>query len=146
MDCRPAPAPTTPELRPGPRGGLAASYSVLRITDHLGVVRYEAVETRLVRERELVVQNAYLKAARAWKPGSDPSSPQQQPQKPEVRIWRTVMGGPDAIERAEAAAADCRKKECKDQPKAPSELPKAPVEPSKAPAQPLKGLPAPLVK
>jgi len=100
-----------PRVGPSTRGGKAVSYSVLRITDHNGVVHYDAVETVLVKDRQAQVQQAYLKAAREWKPGQNPAAPGQQPLKPDVRVWRTVMGGPDARERAEAIAVQCRKAE-----------------------------------
>lgn len=138
-----------PPPQPSTTGGKAVSYSVLRIVDHNGLVRYEVVESRSVKNTEAEVQQAYLKAARQWKPGDNPGAPQQQPLKPEVRVWRTVMGGPDARERAEAVAIECRKRE--KQGKTPGA--ESATEPAKGSggtpedaARPASKIPGPLVK
>jgi hypothetical protein len=109
---------------------------------------YELVETRSFREREKAIQDAYLRAARSWKPGQDPKAPQQQPTKPEIRIWRTIMGGPDAWDRAQAVLEDCRRKEKEKELKKPEGKPGTAPEnaPPKAPAEPDKRIPGPLVK
>ncbi|MBM4042218.1 MAG: hypothetical protein FJ290_27290 [Planctomycetes bacterium] len=141
--------PVVPRPKPSDLGGRSVSYSVLRITDHNGCVHFEAVETRSVREREKLYHEAYLKAARGWKPGQDPKSPLQQPRKPEVRVWRNVMGGPDAWDRAHAIADECRKKELKGDAKPDAKSDAAPEsDPAKAPSPPVdpKKVPGPLVK
>ncbi len=134
---------------PSRTGGRAISYSVLRIADHTGAVRFEAVETVSVQDKEKEVQEAYLKAAKDWKPGQDPKAPQQQPLKPDVRVWRTVMGGVDAKERAETVAADCRKKEKegkKPDLKPPASSTKGSVGSSGDPLPSVKKIPGSLVK
>ncbi|MBM4035139.1 MAG: hypothetical protein FJ291_25640 [Planctomycetes bacterium] len=136
MECAPAPPPASvPRPRPSTTGGLAFSYSVVRIAEPNCCVRYEVVETRQFRDREKAIHEAYIKAAREWKPGAST----QQPQKPEVRIWRTVMGGPDAWDRANAVAEDCRKKER-------NKEAQPPPEPEKSPPEPPRKVPGPLVK
>ena len=143
-----------PRPRPSDLGGRSVSYSVLRISDHNGCVRFEAVETRSVRDRERAYQEAYLKAARQWKPGKDPSNPLQQPRKPEVRVWRNVMGGPEAWDRAQAVVEDCRKKELKGgvngdakrDAKSDAEPDKSSIPPARAPIDPRTKIPGPLVK
>lgn len=135
--------------RPSQKGGRSVSYSVLRIADHTGVVRYEVVETLRVKAREKEIQDAYLKAARDWKPSEEPNAG-QPPTKPEVRVWRTVMGGPDARERAEAIAEECRRREKEGKlPDTKSTTPdptKDPTGSSGDPLPSLKKIPGPLVK
>ncbi len=138
--------------RPSQTGGRSVSYSVLRIADHTGAVRYEAVETVNLQDRQKEIQDAYLKAAREWKPGQDPKAPQQQPVKPDVRVWRSVMGGADAKERAEAVAVECRKKEKegkegkKPDLKPPASSVKGSTGPSNDPLPSVKKIPGSLVK
>ncbi|HUT01809.1 MAG TPA: hypothetical protein VM031_05105 [Phycisphaerae bacterium] len=133
-----------PRPRPSDLGGRSVSYSVLRICDHYGRVYFEAIETRSVRDREKAYHEAYLKAAREWKPGKDPDNPLQQPRKPEVRVWRNVMGGPEAWDRAHAVAEECRKRELKPSTKSCTEPEKA--SPASAKPEPDKKIPGPLVK
>ena len=143
-----------PRPRPSDLGGRSVSYSILRITDHYGRVAYEAVETRSVRDREKAYQDAYLRAAREWKPGADPSNPLQQPRKPEVRVWRNVMGGAEAWDRAHAVVEECRKKELKNTANGPgkrdaqpdTEGDKPSLPPALAPVDSRTAVPGPLVK
>ncbi len=134
-----------PRPKPSDLGGRSVSYSVLRIADHTGCVHFEAVETRSVRDREKLYHEAYLRAAREWKPGQNPKSPLQQPRKPEVRVWRNVMGGPEAWDRAHAILEECRKRELKGDAKSNPEPETDPAKPP-SPTVDSKKIPGPLVK
>lgn len=101
-----------PRPQPSRLGSRALSYSVIRIVAHNGAVIYEVVDTPQVRDREEVYNQAYLNAAREWKPTTT-AGMLTQPQKPQVRIWRNVMAGPGAVERAKDIAEQCRKQELK---------------------------------
>lgn len=81
---------------------------MLRITDHTGAVRFEAIEAYREGERRRAVERDYLQAAKDWK-ASGANLP--EPRKPEVRVWQKIMGGLDARARAEAAADMHRKRE-----------------------------------
>lgn len=90
-------------------GSGRVSYSVIRIRDHKGAVRFEAIRSVDLRQREQDVQTEYLKAARQR--GVESGSSSSPLQKPEVRVWRVIMGWPDAPQRAEAAAKQFQKSE-----------------------------------
>jgi len=135
--------------RPSTTGGKAASYSVLRIDYRNGTVQYEVVDSLSVKNREDDIQRAYLKAAREWKSNSDPQALTPQPPKPEVRVWRVVMGGPDGRERAEAVAAQCRRSEKEGKKldlEPPAEPGEAPGDPADVELPPSKRIPEPTVK
>ncbi|HPD17984.1 MAG TPA: hypothetical protein PLE19_23860 [Planctomycetota bacterium] len=143
------PAHVVAPPRPSTTGGKAASYSVLRIDYRNGTVQYEVVDSVSVKNREADIQRAYLKAAREWKANADPEAPTPQPPKPEVRVWRVVMGGPDGRERAEAVAAQCRRSEKEGKrldPEPSAEPDKAPGDATGVELPPSKKIPEPTVK
>jgi len=78
----------------------------VRVRDYTGHVRFEVLRAVDVEVRRSELKRDYYEAARRSK---DSSGNGATLQKPELRVWRTVMGGLNARARAEAAAAAYRK-------------------------------------
>ena len=99
------------------------SYAVIRIVDHFGSVRFEAVPASQVRGRTESLQAAYLRAFKAWKEKPDSG---RRPQKFAIRVWEVKTGwDAQAVARARAAhyqkRHDCSKSKGKEDPQEESE-------------------------
>ena len=80
----------------------------MRIQRSDGTVTFEAMPLARVPQRERQLQAEYLRAARRHK-ATRPDEP--LPPRPVLRVWRTVMAGPEAPGLAEAIARELRRKE-----------------------------------
>ncbi len=82
----------------------------MRLCDANGNVTFEAIPSAAVAERQRAAQDSYLRAARELKAAGREAEAAHLP-RPEVRVWRTVMGGVDVVQRAQAVVQDCRRQE-----------------------------------
>ena len=80
----------------------------MRIQHSDGTVTFEAMPLARVPQRERQLQAEYLRAARRHK-ATRPDEP--LPPRPELRVWRVIMAGPEAPGLAEAIAREWRRKE-----------------------------------